>query len=396
MSLVQTLRLSARQLAGSVRRFLIDAGVSPARFGYRDLRNETPAEYYERKKSAGEKLAEPEVIHSEQRFTNPLPLNIPDRDVLPSDRGWWHYSMHDVPNRLSSPTRFTVVPIATVVTATDDTGLFYPAILTDDNRAINMREVVMRPLHAQVLLNKQPVRHLKKAIWFCERSYANHSHWLTAHLPKLVLLKELGRLEDVLMPVSMTAVMRQSIQMLGIDPSIFPTFEVGEVLKVEELTVFETDRFRGDLVKPVRSAILNERGTSAARRIFISRNKAAIRKLANEDEIWPLFEAAGFERVFMEDLSFEEQIELMSQTQVLAGPHGAGLTNMMFCPAGSTVLEIAWLGFPNPNFYALACAMELRYALVEAEVCEGDEVPLKRDMTVQPEAVAEALEAIGC
>ncbi|MXO86466.1 DUF563 domain-containing protein [Altererythrobacter aurantiacus] len=394
MNIARSLREVARRLVGSLRRLLVDLGVPPARVGYRNLRNETPTEFHERRKGRGDSLAKQEVVHPERRATNPLPLNIADRERLPRDRGWWHYSMHDVPTRLSLPTRFTVVPNATVVTGTDDTGLFYPAILTDDNRAINMREIVLRPLHAQILLNAPRVRHIGKATWFCERSYANHSHWLTAHLPKLVLLKELGRLDDVLLPATMTPVMRRSIELLGLDPAAFPTFEVGEVLKVDELTVLETDRFRGELLAPVREAIASGGDAPASRRIFISRKKAAIRKLANEDDIWPLFEAAGFERVFMEELGFEEQIELMSQTEILAGPHGAGLTNMMFCPAGSTVLEIAWLGFPNPNFYALACAMDLRYALVDAEVCEGDAEPLKRDMTVHPEAIAAALEAI--
>ncbi|NVD44746.1 glycosyltransferase family 61 protein [Qipengyuania atrilutea] len=394
MNIVQSLRSIGRRLARSIRRSLVEVGVSPARVGYRDLKNETPLEYHERRSRGGRKFAEPEIVHSERHAANPLPVNVTDRDKLPRDSGWWHYSMYDVPNRLSSPTRFTVMQNATVITGTDDSGLFYPAILTDDNRAINMREVVFRPLHAKVLLDAQSAWHIEKATWFCERSYANHSHWLTAHLPKLVLLKELDRLNDVLLPTNMTPVMRRSIEMLGLDPSAFPTFEPGEVLKVGELTLLETDRFRGDLLKPVRAAIAPAGGAPASRRIFISRKKAAIRKLANEDEIWPLFEEAGFERVFMEDLGFEEQIELMSQTQILAGPHGAGLTNMMFCPAGSTVLEIAWLGFPNPNFYALACAMELRYALVEAEVCEGDAVPLKRDMTVRPEAIAAALKTL--
>ena len=64
---------------------------------------------------------------------------------------------------------------------------------------------------------------------------------------------------------------------------------------------------------------------------------------------------------------------------------------MMFCPPGTHVLEIAWLGFPNPNFYALACAMNLHYGLVAAQQVESELHPLRRDMTVEPSAIREAL-----
>src|SRR5690625_7442986 len=77
----------------------------------------------------------------------------------------------------------------------------------------------------------------------------------------------------------------------------------------------------------------------------------------NEDLIWPLFERDGFERVFTERMSFAEQVRLMQETSVLAAPHGAGLTNMMFCREGTHVIEIADLTFPNPNFYATAAAL---------------------------------------
>jgi len=38
------------------------------------------------------------------------------------------------------------------------------------------------------------------------------------------------------------------------------------------------------------------------------------------------------------------QIELFSQASVIIGRHGAGLTNMMFMPAGGLVLEIGKYG----------------------------------------------------
>jgi capsular polysaccharide biosynthesis protein len=83
----------------------------------------------------------------------------------------------------------------------------------------------------------------------------------------------------------------------------------------------------------------------------------------------------------------------MQETRVLFAPHGAGLTNMMFCHEGTHVVEIADLGFPNPNFYALACAMGLPYWLLAGDGL-GDVHPLEKDLRVEPRLVEEVLEQL--
>jgi hypothetical protein len=66
---------------------------------------------------------------------------------------------------------------------------------------------------------------------------------------------------------------------------------------------------------------------------------------------------------------------------------------MMFCPAGAHIIEMADLGFPNPNFYALACAMEHQYWLVPAKAV-GDAHPLDQDLHVSVAAVREVLSQV--
>ena len=92
----------------------------------------------------------------------------------------------------------------------------------------------------------------------------------------------------------------------------------------------------------------------------------------------------------MEDLTFQEQVKLMQETSVLIAPHGAGMTNMMFCPQGAKIVEIADLSFPNPNFYALASAMQHQYWIINAN-SEGDAHPLEKDMFDNLAAIKEML-----
>ncbi len=56
----------------------------------------------------------------------------------------------------------------------------------------------------------------------------------------------------------------------------------------------------------------------------------------------------------LEKLSFPEQINLMRNTAILLGPHGAGVTNMIFMPKGSAILELYPKGFYCRVFRAMA------------------------------------------
>ncbi|WP_082992812.1 DUF563 domain-containing protein [Erythrobacter sp. QSSC1-22B] len=372
----------------------ISVGIPPSYVGFRAMPTVKVSKHVDQMRASGKSDAKYEVVHQPVSVNNPLPFNVGTLEALPTDAGWWGYSMRDVPQRRQSETFLATIPNAQVVSYLDGRNEFFPAILTCSNRVADLREIVFRGPHAEVMRRKPPVRNLKRATWICERVYDNHSHWLTAHLPKLCFLRERHALSDVLLPEKLTPAMVSSLSMLGLDQKDFGTFRSGELLQVEELTILGTDRFRGELLRPVRDAMAPTKGKTPSRRIYISRSKARMRKLLNEEDIWPILEAAGFERVHMEDLDFPAQVNLMSDTAVLAAPHGAGLTNMMFCPPGSHVLEIAWPGFPNPNFYALASAMDLHYGIVNAEAADAKATPLERDITVDPENLRAGISAL--
>ncbi|MBD1921548.1 glycosyltransferase family 61 protein [Microcoleus sp. FACHB-831] len=46
----------------------------------------------------------------------------------------------------------------------------------------------------------------------------------------------------------------------------------------------------------------------------------------------------GFEQVTLESLSVSDQAALFSSAQVVIAPHGAGLSNVVFCNRGTKVI----------------------------------------------------------
>jgi hypothetical protein len=331
-----------------------------------------------------------ETVAPQQVESNPLPANIEHRDQLPNDRGWWGYSFHDVPERVSGETYRLTLPEATVVCYRDaeQGDDFYPAVVTRDGRGLDLREIRFRPKHRDVLRGV-PVE-IESATWIAERVYLNHSHWLTAHLPKLLLLRERGELDDVILPAQRSDAIDDSLKLLGFDAATFGRSDETRPLRVNRLTLLGTDRFRPDLLRRVPAA-MDVPTTPGTRRLYISRANATRRRLLNEDELWPRLEADGYERVFLEDLDFAEQVALMKEAAVVVAPHGAGLTNVLFCPPGTDVVELADLSFPNPNFYALASAMGHRYWIVDGESV-GDTHPLEKDLRVDVDEVMRIVE----
>lgn len=376
------------------RRAVGDLGVPPSWTGYRWLSSVPVERQVERARAAGAEAAH-ETIHPEERKRNPLPRNVTDPMELPAERGWWGYSFRDVPSRVSGPTFRATIPNARVLPYVDPgNDQFYACIVTADDQVLDLRELAFRDGHPRMLRKGKP-RRVERATWILERVYHNHSHWLTAHLPKVLLARDLGLLPQTILPGSKaTPAITDSLRMLGVGRADARWLDDIEPLEVGELTVLGTDRFRPELLRPVRQAFKGSADAIGSRRIYISRARAARRRLVNEDVIWPLLQARGFERVFMEDLAFEAQVRLMGEAEAVVAPHGAGLTNVIFAPEATAVVEIADLSFPNPNFYALSAAMGHRYWIVAAET-RGTGHPLERDMWVDPARVEAALHQLS-
>ena len=130
-------------------------------------------------------------------------------------------------------------------------------------------------------------------------------------------------------------------------------------------------------------------------RLFISRARASIRRLANEDLLWPALEARGFRRLALESLPWHHQIAAFARAKVVVAPHGAGLANLVFCNPQTRVVEVMHPGFCHWVFWRLASLCDLDYR----PVLGAGDGPLRHDfnhnrsdITVAWEAIAAALD----
>lgn len=216
--------------------------------------------------------------------------------------------------------------------------------------------------------------------FFCDRYY----HWLIECLPQLVFLKEEDLVSTVLIPDDTHApFIRSSLALLGVEaiccvkPPHFVTIN----------TLIRPVSFSNDsLPNPLYLQKLREQLVGKGRkawqpgeqalggRFYIKRVDSKQRKLLNEAALIERLHAYGFEIISPEELSFEDTLNRFKKAQFIIGQHGGGLSNMLFMPQGSTVLEIGIGAFYPLHYFHLASVLKHRYFyFLEVEVDPGGE-----------------------
>lgn len=91
------------------------------------------------------------------------------------------------------------------------------------------------------------------------------------------------------------------------------------------------------------------RDNASPRRLFLRRD-GSIRRLLNIDDIQRELVAQGFEVVSCDRLDFSAQVKLFANADIIIGPTGAHLANMVFAPPGCRIFPL-YSDAPGTNYY---------------------------------------------
>lgn len=130
------------------------------------------------------------------------------------------------------------------------------------------------------------------------------------------------------------------------------------------------------------------------RRLFLSRRAARTRCLVNEEEV---LAALGdeLEVVELEAKSVEEQAALFCEADVVVAPHGAALTNLLFCPQATAVIELVDEQAPPHTYRRLASLLGHPYIAVGCKPeCQRRHEPGRRDIRARAMDVVTAVESL--
>lgn len=210
---------------------------------------------------------------------------------------------------------------------------------------------------------------------------ANYYHWLNDCLPRLWLLDQQPECRfRLVIPETTCPFHIESLSLLGFGADRLVRFG-NDHWQVERLLVpslvNQASQTNPTATRWLRDRILLATGAASSkcvRRLYISRRLATKRRLTNEGEIVELLKSRGFEEVASENLSFAEQVRLFSEAEVVVGPHGAGLTNVMFMPAGGSLVELLDHRRVKSCYFSLASAVDVRYSCITDAPDDKDEV----------------------
>ncbi len=171
----------------------------------------------------------------------------------------------------------------------------------------------------------------------------SYYHLITDLVPHLIRAPRLPVLISKCFPISYRRFLEENrFQTLTLPPGNYRV----EKLWIPEMPVPEWNK---EKIKCVRKAFLgghgshllqNRESTVSASRLYISRKKAGRRHLVNEEQLFPILSKYGFVPVFLEDMEIRDQIRLFRKATHVIAPHGAGLSNIVFAPLSTRILEI--------------------------------------------------------
>jgi capsular polysaccharide biosynthesis protein len=286
-------------------------------------------------------------------------------------------------------------------------GRYGGSVVTADNQLLadlspEVWGVENHPIFSQLRLPKPERLGGRTAIAVTPEAPGNYYHWLLDLLPRLSLIKSAAggfdSFAQILINGSCAPYEQASLSGLGLPLDKIRYVDARDRFQIENATIPSMDHFSKTIapwkIKGLRALreSIPARSTISSKRIYVSRRRAAVRRVHNEKDFEGILRTAGFVLVEIESLSWPEQAALFSSAEIILAPHGAALANSAFCKPGTLIAEIGTQTGYKEFYLRLAASAGLRYRFVEAAPVTSAPASSQRaveneDMIVDPKTV---------
>jgi capsular polysaccharide biosynthesis protein len=260
-----------------------------------------------------------------------------------------------------------------------------------------------KPGHFQ--LRDHPSRRIDRPTLLVKRPFwHNYGHWLLDGASLLAMIPALSLPPDGQIIIGahevpkMRAIMREALDMLA--PGI-PVIEQpdDETWSVDTLLYVTPPQISPLTKHPVAMATLRSRVWGAentghpSRRLFVARDAAVGRGLANQDEVIALCRQLGFEVVHPEQHSLRDQAALFQSASCIVGVKGAAMTNAVFCTNAARLFLLSPADWPDPFFWDLTAQQGIAYGEMFGRLVGDDARQSMRSFAVDVGRLARNLAA---
>ncbi len=224
----------------------------------------------------------------------------------------------------------------------------------------------------------------KRFLLITDEWSSNYFHWHIIALGRLLSLKEKGLIADstLLLPkkYQQYKFALPSLEKFGITKKKIVFLRRKSNIKVAELAFTTCSLNNASIFKELRKILTKDviKPTfDFGEKIYISRAGQVLRFVENEKEVVELLEKYGFKKIIIDQFSYDEQIAICTKIKYLVSPHGAGLTNILFMPENTSILEMA--SKPDPikpvtDYCRLAAILNVKYFYQECDFGPNSQV----------------------
>ncbi|NET27709.1 tetratricopeptide repeat protein, partial [Okeania sp. SIO1I7] len=316
------------------------------------------------------------------------------------------------PSFQSKKAKLAATFVAIVVDGRGCVDLGTTAVITSDNKLV--RDISTGCAEIMISSSKlPPVYNINGTVAFLPVNLGinNYFHWMFDIFVRLDLLRRnnfMPIIDKFVFTNCSKKFQKESIQALKIPPEklieaqLFPNIKARKLVVPSLMTKQGSIRITKWGCDFLRSLFLNAENLgklpSKKERIYISRKLTPYRRIVNEEEVVSLLGKFGFVTVTLESISVAEQASLMAGAKVVISPHGAGLTNLVFCSPGTKVIEIFSPKFINSIYWQISniCGL-LHYHLIgqDFESYNSNKSQWRPDIIVNIKRLLKILELAG-
>ena len=197
-------------------------------------------------------------------------------------------------------------------------------------------------------------------------------HWMFDILPRIELMRlggvDLESIDWFVINYTEKSFQKETLNYLGIPLDKIVSSDRTSLISGDELIV---PSFPGYLdwipygtIKFLRQTFLSKISldiTEYGKKIYISRARARARHIINEEAVAKLLNKLGFQTVYLEEMSIIDQVTLFANAYVVVASHGSGLTNLVFCPPKTIVIELFSPHYVRTDYWIISRLLELKH-----------------------------------
>jgi capsular polysaccharide biosynthesis protein len=264
---------------------------------------------------------------------------------------------------------------------------------------------ILLKIGQDLLLRRKPVtRRVDRAIHLCGFASGHYGHWFSEYLPRLRHFERLADFSSIPILVNkemppthfefLSAICDNTLIRLEETDEV----QVGELLVAPTITFYPFSLSQGHEVPyiaqaswsapalaHVRDRVLSRLHPPAGKRraIYLSRRNSTWAKVTNEAELEDALVDMGVEPIFLEKMSFADQVACMQNASLIVSHTGSALNSVVFASPDTRILVFThapthnWGGWLGP---LCELGFDPKFLLVPIEDTSSKHVNMKFDV----------------